>query len=113
MTRAKCDSSLLCGESESRAGHHIVRPAVLASDPQSREALERVGLRTPHCGSKLDAGERPHVVLARILLHEPGFLVTEEPTDDLDGVAGRVSSPPGVRCPITGRWTRSSRRTMS
>jgi len=78
------------------AQENVEVPLLLARMPaqertkRSREALERVGLgkRMHHRGLELSGGEQQRVALARALVHEPRFIVADEPTGNLDSLTG-------------------------
>lgn len=76
------------------ACENVALPLDIAGVKGAREKaavlLERVGLghRVNHYPNAMSGGERQRVAIARALIHEPGLIVADEPTGNLDNQTG-------------------------
>lgn len=77
---------------EFSAQENVAMPLIIGKQPfndamqQAAKILDKVGLaeRLTHKPSQLSGGERQRVAIARALVHNPGCILMDEPTGNLD-----------------------------
>lgn len=78
----------------------IKKESFKSSRDKAREILDKVGLlkRIDHLPSQLSGGEQQRVAIARALIHEPDFLLADEPTGNLDPETAKIVFELLIKC---------------